>query len=100
MKARYFYAPAIFSVIPKIMILTEDLNFYSETRQHSLITIENQKAEHFENFNTSLHETEEYPILLEITQKEALETSLNMQINWVKRYMKEKRINYLRAKQA
>ena len=100
MKARYFYAPAIFSVIPKIFILTEDLKLYSETREHGLVTVDNQQAVQFEKFNPSLHETEEYPILLEITQTEAIETSLNSQINWVNRYIEEKRIRYIRSKQA
>ena len=100
MKARYFYAPAIFSIIPKIYILTEDLKIYTEIREHSVVTIENLEATHFKQFNPTLHETEDYPILLEISQKEALDTSLNLGVNWVKRYIDEKNIGYLHAKQA
>lgn len=100
MNARYFYAPAIFSVVPKIYVLTEDLNFYTEVRDRSLVNIETQTIESFAQFNPTTQETEDYPIILEINQKEALETSLNMQSNWVRRYIQEKRIGLPRAKQA
>tara|TARA_R110002050_G_C8944901_1_gene512904 strand:- start:1566 stop:1868 length:303 start_codon:yes stop_codon:yes gene_type:complete len=100
MKARYFYAPAIFSIIPKIYVLTEDLALYTEVRDCALVTIENLEADSFSNFVPSQHETEEYPILLEIEQKEALSTSLNIQANWINRYISEKGIGVSRAKQA
>jgi hypothetical protein len=73
-------------------ILTEDLTFYSEFREYAVVTVENQKANSFSQFNPSLHETEVFPILLEINQKEALGTSLNNQLNWVNRYIADKGI--------
>ena len=100
MKARYFYAPAIFSIVPKIYVLTEDLVFHTEVRSCSKVTIENQIAQSFSNFNPTLHETEDYPILLEIKEFEALETSLNIQPNWVNQYVLEKGIGFQMAKQA
>ena len=82
------------------MYLAEDLKIYTEIREHSVVTIENLETTHFEQFNPTLHETEDYPILLEISQKEVLDISLNLKLNWVKRYIDEKNIGYLHAKQA
>jgi hypothetical protein len=100
MKAKYFYAPAIFSIVPKIYVLTEDLDFYTEVRECSVVTIEKHKASSFINFNTENFETEDYPVLLEIQVDEATETSLNLQVNWVNRYISEKGVNLQMAKQA
>lgn len=101
MKARFFYAPPIFSCIPKIFVLTEDLTLYSEVRDCSVVQIEKTTASSFNNFNPSEFENEDYPILLEIKKHEAIEMPLNIQANWVERYLSNQGVyNTTRAKQA
>ena len=101
MNARFFYAPPIFSSIPKIYVLTEDLTLYSEIRDYGVVQIEKTTVHSFSNFNTSDHENEDYPILLEIKRTEAMDMPLNTQAKWLERYLSSKGIfNTTQAKQA
>jgi hypothetical protein len=101
MNVRFFYAPPIFSSIPKVYVLTEDLTLYSEIRDYGVVQVEKITVPSFSNFITSEYENEDYPILLEIKRTEALEMPLNLQAKWLERYLALKGIfNTEQAKQA
>lgn len=101
MKARFFYAPPIFSCIPKIFVLTDDLTLYSEVRDCSVIQVEKTSVLSFGSFNPSEIENEDYPILLEIKKQEAIDMPLNIQANWIERYLTTQGVyNIEQAKQA
>ncbi|MGB1003581.1 MAG: hypothetical protein ACPGVC_05090 [Salibacteraceae bacterium] len=100
MNVRYFYAPAIFSSDPKLYVLTDDNVLYSETRNLSVIQVERTEVKNFKDFDPSNHQTEDHPILIEISSVEAKDITLNTQANWVKRYLLEKRVFSERALQA
>ncbi len=101
MNARFFYAPPIFSSIPKVFVLTEDLTLYSEIRENALVQVEKITVSSFSNFKTAEHENEDYPILLEIKRSEAIKMPLNIQANWIERYLTSKSVfNNSQAKQA
>ena len=100
MKAKFFYAPAIFSPTPKIFVLTSDNVLYSETRTISLVHVEALTATSFTQFDPKMYETEEYPILIEIGLKEASDISTNTQSGWVGRYLQDKNVFLEKALQA
>lgn len=89
MKARFFYAPQIFSTWPKLFILTEDGKLYTEyLYRFNLIKSEQQVD--FVNFNSEQFKFEGYQTLQEITQDEALQVQLVKQNNWVQSYLLRK----------
>jgi hypothetical protein len=92
MKAKFFYAPAIFSPLPKIYVLTPDKILYSETREFSIFHSESVTTDSYTQFNPKLHETDDHPILIEIGIKEAKEISLNTQFDWVSKYLLDKNV--------
>jgi len=89
MKARFFYAPQIFSTWPKLFILTEDGKLYTEyLYRFNLIKSEQQVD--FVSFNSDKFKFEGYQTLQEITQDEALQVQLVKQNNWIKSYLLRK----------
>jgi hypothetical protein len=89
MKARFFYAPQIFSTWPKLFILTEDGKLYTEyLYRFNLIKLEQQVD--FVNFNSDAFKFEGYQPLQEITQDEALQVQLVKQNNWIQSYLLRK----------
>ncbi len=92
MKVKYFYSPAIFSSQPKLYVLTDDCILYSESRDFSLVHIDQIKVDSFQNFNPKNHETEDHPILLEIGETEATKISEDLRPNWIRRYLSGKRV--------
>ena len=89
MKARFFYAPQIFSTWPKLFILTEDGKLYTEyLYRFNLIKSEQQVD--FVNFNSDKFKFEGYQTMQEITQDEALQVQLVKQNNWIKSYLLRK----------
>lgn len=100
MKVKYYYSPAIFSNQPKLFVLTDDGILYSESRDYALIQIDRCKVDSFLDFNPKNHETEEYPILLEIDEMEATKISEDLRPNWVRRYLLEKKVFSKRVMQA
>lgn len=100
MNARFFYAAPVFNNSPKLLVLTEDSVLYSEHRDFEVIRVERQTGFDFYNFDFSEHETEDYPIILEISYDEARDMPLNGQPNWIDRYAAQKNINVNMALQA
>jgi hypothetical protein len=100
MNARFFYAAPVFTNSPKLLVLTEDSVLYSEHRDFEVVRVERQTGFNFSDFDLSEHETEDYPIVLEISYEEAREMPLNGQPNWIDRYAAQKNINVHMALQA
>ena len=100
MNARFFYAAPIFANSPKLMVLTDDSVLYSEHRDFEVINVERKTGVSFDKFNVTDFETEDYPVLLEISYQEAKEMPLNGQPNWIDRYAANKSINVNMALQA
>jgi hypothetical protein len=92
MQARYFYAPAIFSSAPKLFVLTPDCILYSESRHLSMIQIERSEVSSFTGFKPGKFETEDHPVLVEISSEEIKEISVTPEANWINRYLLEKKI--------
>lgn len=100
MNARFFYAAPIFTNSPKLMVLTEDSVLYSEHRDFEVVKVDRKTEVGFDTFNIADHETEDYPVLLEINYQEAREMPLQGQPNWIDRYAANKSINVNMALQA
>ncbi len=91
MNVRFFYSPAIFSNYPKLFVLTDDAILYSESRDYSVVEVERYVVTSFQNFDPKEYETEEHPVLLEVSKTEATEISDDLRPNWLNRYLMEKR---------
>jgi hypothetical protein len=89
MKARFFYAPQIFSTWPKLFILTEDGKLYTEYLYRFKLIKSEQQVD-FVNFNSDAFKFEGYQPLQEITQDEALQVQLVKQNNWIQSYLLRK----------
>lgn len=100
MNARFFYAAPIFTNSPKLMVLTDDSVLYSEHREYEVINIDRQENVGFEDFNISEFESEDYPVILEISFTEAREMPLLGQPNWIDRYTAQKNIEVEMSLQA
>ena len=100
MKIRYFYSPAIFFTQPKLFVLTEDRVLYSESRDLSVTQIDQVEVKSFVDFNPKEHESEDYPILLEISSTEAKEISETLRFDWIHRYLLNKGISIPKSLQA
>ena len=81
-------------------MLTDDFILYSESREYALIRIDRYKVQSFLNFNPKKYETEEHPIILEIDELEASKISKDLQHNWMRRYLLEKKVFYKQSMQA
>lgn len=89
MKARFFYAPQIFSTWPKLFILTEDGKLYTEFLNRFKLIKSEQEVD-FVNFNSDAFKFEGYQPLQEITHDEALQVQLVKQNNWIQSYILRK----------
>lgn len=89
MKARFFYAPQIFSTWPKLFILTEEGKLYTEFLNRFKLIKSEQEVD-FVNFNSDAFKFEGYQPLQEITHDEALQVQLVKQNNWIQSYILRK----------
>ena len=87
MKARFFYAPAVYSTWSKLFVLTEDGKFYSEYLDYMRKT-KVEKQFDFETFKASDYVWGGYQYMTEITQEEAEGKVLRCQSNWIDNYLK------------
>ena len=88
MKARFFYAPGVYSTWPKLFVLTEDGKFYCEYLDYMRKT-KVEKQFDFETFKASDYVWGGYQYMTEITQEEAVGKVLECQANWITRYLNQ-----------
>ena len=86
MKARFFYAPAVYSTWSKLFVLTEDGKFYCEYLNFMRkCTVEKQFD--FESFKATDYVWGGYQYMTEINQEEVVEKLLKCQANWITSYL-------------
>ena len=90
METRYFYAPAIFAPHPTVYVLTTNRSLYTEIKISSEIQKLKIQVKSFIYFNPKDYETDDQPVILEITRNEAIEISEGLDHDWVGRYLDEK----------
>ncbi len=88
MKARFFYAPAVYSTWSKLFVLTDDGKFYCEYLDYMRKTKVERQFD-FETFKASDYVWGGYQTMTEITQEEAVKKRLNSQANWITRYLNQ-----------
>ncbi len=88
MKARFFYAPGVYSTWPKLFVLTEDGKLYCEylnfMRKYTV-----EKQFDFESFKATDYVWGGYQYMTEIKQEEAVEKILKCQANWITSYLNQ-----------
>jgi hypothetical protein len=90
MKARYFYAKAVYNTWRKLFVLTEDNVLYCEYLNY-MVPAKIIKKASFENFKATDYKWNNYQTLEEVDYDRIINIKLTSQNNWIDSYLNSKK---------